>query len=350
MTFKNRLSVVAVAVMATVSVLAPAVSASARATQTDAATRASRPDLTVTGGRILFFDKAVHWGIRHRNQVIAWSDRTKNIGSAAAARSRTGLQFIVRPGKVIRPIALGRPVPRLTPAQSHAGRDGFMVDMTDWKFGTYPTRVCADSVGAVAEANEANNCRRLHEIYVVPYDLKGRVTGHATFPSVFPGVTLRWTSDVDFSLKGLGDDRLRAQPVGDDGVFDYYWRRTGAFVRYTVAGTNTFDGCSWDGRGAFYPTSTHDSIRVSFGRPRGFLSAQLRVRPEYHFTVRITCPNGVSRTEDFYPSRWGGGYEWFATGTTAPRFPDPGLTRVLGEYTVEGSFPATHHWDLVAQV
>ena len=316
--------------------------------QTEAASRSSRPDLTVTAGRVSLVD-ADYWAVRHKRVPVIWTDRTKSAGPGPAARSSSGLQFIVGPGRVIQPVAARRPVPGLAPGRSHAGEGRLRLDMPDWKFGTYPTRVCADSGGAVAETTEANNCRRLHEIHVVPYELRGRVTGLAQFAGVFPGVTLRWESEVAFSLKGLGVDRLRSQPFGDNGVFDYYWLTTGDFVRYTVTGTNTFDGCSWNGRGAYHPSYIHDNIRVSFGRPRGFLSAQLRVRPEFHFTVKITCPQGVSRTEDFYPYEWGGGSEWFVTGPEVQRFPDPGLTRLRGGYALQGPFPATYHWDLVAR-
>ena len=63
--------------------------------------------------------------------------------------------------------------------------------MSDWKYGTHPTRVCADVFNMVTERHEANNCKKLHPFYVVPKALKGGVSGAVKLLS-HAGVTLRW--------------------------------------------------------------------------------------------------------------------------------------------------------------
>jgi hypothetical protein len=323
-------------------------------TETSAATevrrRAPRPDLTVVAAGLSVRSAEEQPGGRYyimlaRTGQFTWLHRTRNVGAARAAASRTAVRFDLGRGRMFTPPAARLPVPRLAPGAAISGAGRFRVDLVPprFKFGTYPTLVCADAGRVVAESREGNNCRRAHPIYVVPEFVTGRITGRALHPLVFPGVTLSWESRVTFGIQWF-------QRNSANGIFDYHWFRTGRFVRYRVSGTNSLDGCSWNGVGAYHPSFTHDSVGLSFFRPRGRFTAQLALPFDFSFTVTVSCPGGTTTTHDFSPWDWGNAFRWLDTGTTLPRFADPGWIHLKGRYVGDNpSFPVTYTWDLFGE-
>ncbi len=306
-----------------------------------------RPDLIVKAGRIAVPGQG-HLGFiagRGGTTRFTWEQTTQNKGQATAPKSRTGVQVVVDARHVVN--VARETVPQLGRGRSHASNGRFNVrwDPT-WDYGTYATRICADVTRRVAESKEGKNCRKAHTIWVVPYELTGTLSGEATQASVLPGVTLRWEfpAGVTFRI----DDGV--QPFAGQGILNYSFLdpapASGVLdLQYTISGTNSLDGCTWEGTGGYEPVAQFHKIELSFGRPRGLAHAQILVDrglPQFHFTATVTCNGNVGQV-DVVPANWGRAAYWFDLGPTAGRFPDPGLTRLEGDHTDTN---ATYHWNL----
>jgi hypothetical protein len=263
---------------------------------------------------------------------------------ATAHKSRTGLRFLIGNGVTLQPPGARLPVSSLAPSSSDAGHGTFEIFWDDtWDYGTYPTRICADTAKVIAESKEGNNCKKTHEIYVIPYGLHGSINGSSVKPLALPGVTLSWgfPAGVTFQLQPYF-----SEPLANEGWLDYPFLDPQPDVPdlgYTISGTNTLDGCSWEGGGGYEPSQLFDYIEMRFGQGAATYYVSPRVVDSaFHFPATVTC-SGVSNLVDVYPADWGTAAWWFKIGTSRA-FPDPGLTRLEGTYTDENT---TWSWELL---
>ncbi len=277
---------------------------------------------------------------------FVWTQRTQNRGKAVAPKSKTGVQILVDARHVISPRGARVNVPKLAPGKSHATRDRFEVFWDDtWDYGTYPTRICADVTRKVRESKEGKNCRTTHNIYVIPFGLTGTIRGEAVQPLVYPGVTLSWEfpAGVSFELDPNASHRF-----ADEGIIEYAFHDPSPDVpdlQYTISGTNSLDGCAWQGAGAYEPATEFHTVELIFSRPSGRFHAQILVDrglPQFTFSATLTCPGGNVTDVQVTPAHWGRASYWFDTGAFT-RFRDPGLSQLNGTYTDTN---ATYHWNL----
>ena len=290
----------------------------------------SRPDLIVTEGRFSF--RGGHrWTTRDASVVVVWRHKTANVGAGPSRRSRTAIEYPLATWEEWDSI----PVSALQPGGTLEERRSF-----DWTFGgadygTKEARICADLTNVVRELRESNNCKAAGRFYVVPYALNGDVGGVVTFhPQPDITVTLRWTGTVGFDI-GLG------APSGDDGIFEYrYYTGTLTFTYDYVAG-----GCTGTGTGTYTPRP-EDAVTLTFGQQPRY-TALIPIDPDFHFTVTVTCPGVPPAPAPFYPGLVAAG-SWMNTGPNPRRFPDPGLERIRGTYTLTPPFPVQYNWNLEA--
>jgi len=119
-------------------------------------TEAARPDLVVSS-------ISNPPGVAFPGRVFSVTDRTRNIGGAAAGKTVTRY-YLSASGKRT---AIGlRSVSRLSPKRSSHGSANARVPETV-AFGVYSLVACADASSAVREANERNNCRKAATTIVV---------------------------------------------------------------------------------------------------------------------------------------------------------------------------------------
>ena len=305
-----------------------------------------RPDLIVKSGA---FSRPgvgeVEFVVGHGETAeYVWTQRTQNRGKAVAPRSKTGVQILVDARHVISPRDARVNVPRLAPGKSHATRDRFEVfwDHT-WDYGTYPTRICADVTRKVRESKEGKNCRTTHNIYVIPFGLTGTISGEAVQPLVYPGVTLSWSSR---QASRSNSTRTHSRSA-DEGIIGYAFRDPVPDVpdlQYTISGTNSLDGCAWQGAGGYEPATEFHTVELIFSRPSGRFHAQIlvdRASPSSPSPRPSPVPAAVTDVQ-VTPAHWGRASYWFDTGAFT-RFRDPGLSQLNGAYTDTN---ATYHWNL----
>jgi subtilase family serine protease len=119
-------------------------------------TAAARPDLVVSS-------ISNPPGGAFPGRVFSVTDRTRNIGGAAAGKTVTRY-YLSGSGKRT---AIGlRSVSRLSPKRSSHGSANARVPETV-AFGVYSLVACADASSAVREANERNNCRKAATTIVI---------------------------------------------------------------------------------------------------------------------------------------------------------------------------------------
>jgi hypothetical protein len=308
-----------------------------------ATSRSPKPNLVVKAGR-LSVPTAPDTGFavnRRDTTVFAWNQRTKNIGTAPARKSRTALEIRLAPRIWDTPGGAFLRVPGLAPKKSSADNGAFNMHWGDtWEYGTHPTRICADADQVVKnESRESDNCRKTHEIYVVPFSIAGNVTG-SSHQDADPGVTLSWTASVSFALQSQFPE-----PFANHGIIDYHVFDKVLGMKqvvYTISGTER-NGCSLNGSGTYQPNPASDDrqfIRLSFGPGTASYFAQILVDPDFSFAATETCLGGL-QTLIIDPRTWGGA-AWFDT-RVPQSFPDPGLTDLTGS---SADANATWTWDL----
>jgi hypothetical protein len=119
-------------------------------------TEAARPDLVVSS-------ISNPPGVAFPGRVFSVTDRTRNIGGAAAGKTVTRY-YLSASGKRT---AIGRrAVIPLSPQGSSHGSANARVPATI-EFGVYSLVACADASSAVREANERNNCRKAATTIVI---------------------------------------------------------------------------------------------------------------------------------------------------------------------------------------
>jgi len=119
-------------------------------------TEAARPDLVVSS-------ISNPPGVAFPGRVFSVTDRTRNIGGAAAGKTVTRY-YLSASGKRT---AIGlRSVSRLSPKRSSHGSANAKVPETV-TFGVYSLVACADASNAFREANERNNCRKAATTIVI---------------------------------------------------------------------------------------------------------------------------------------------------------------------------------------
>ena len=117
---------------------------------------AARPDLVVSS-------ISNPPGVAFPGRVFSVTDRTRNIGGAAAGKTVTRY-YLSASGKRT---AIGlRSVSRLSPKRSSHGSANAKVPETV-TFGVYSLVACADASNAFREANERNNCRKAATTIVI---------------------------------------------------------------------------------------------------------------------------------------------------------------------------------------
>jgi hypothetical protein len=292
----------------------------------------ARPDLIVDVGRLSIGEK--RWTARGLPKAVVWRHKTKNVGAAPSRRSLTELRFETPGGYYM--LDSDR-VPYLESDGNFVDeRRRYQDDFTNIDYGSYPATICADAKEDVNERREGNNCKDLGLYYVVPWELTGVVSGVVTIHPQ-PDITnsLEWRGDVDFDLR-------QGAPDGNVGLFEYrYLSGDMVFTYTTVAGE-----CTGTGTGRYTPTEA-DGVKLNFGQPNGSYSAFTPIDPNFNFPVTITCPDVPPATAPFYPHLLTSG-SWMITGFTPRRFPDPGLKRVRGTYTLAPPFPVQFSWNLKA--
>jgi hypothetical protein len=304
-----------------------------------AATQAHRPDLVVASGHLTAFNGpfATPFTLRNTPVKFKWKVRTKNAGTAVSKTSKSAAVFIERPGVSSSPDTARVKVPKLAPGQSSLGKGKFQLVFDDtWEYGAYRKAICADFPDGVHESKEGNNCRKLDWLYVVPFELKGTVSGSA---AIFPGVTESWQGTVTFELLNV--------PFAADGVYNY--NPDVGSLTYTVAGTNSLDGCTWSGMGEFGAASDLNLVGLMFGEKQGSYHAQDGLDSTFSFPVTVTC-SGTPSQVDHHPYFSGLTY-WLNMGTIPITFPAVGLKQLKGTFTdpTRPQGPVTYSWDLLPQ-
>lgn len=294
----------------------------------------AQPDLVVAEARLMP-PQGVFWGTRDFGKVtFRWRHRTENIGTASARPSDTAIWF---GWGAAGPLGVedGSRVPRLQPNGAFLDRRSFAVDFREVRYGSIPTKVCADSGHRVAESQEGNNCEQLRTYYLVPYRLEGKVMGIVTtHPTPTRTTTVSWDGRLSFDVSN-------GAPDANKGVFDY--RYYGGTLTFTVSQTDSATGCSASGTGTYTPSST-DGFRLRFGKDPGYTVLGGVVPPDYHFPVTITCPSAPP-----VPIVWFAAGPWIRIGPTEKPFADPGLERLRGTYTnPDPAFPVQYSWNLLA--
>lgn len=296
-----------------------------------------RPDLVVTKSALQLRGGG-SWTTQLATRTFTWRHRTKNVGGARAKKSRTGVAFFVRPGTSTEPSGASLRVPPLAPGEAHADRGRFSVDFSDWDYGTYRTKVCADVRDRVTERDDGNNCQPTGKFYVAPLQLSGRVEGKATWAPL-PGFVqaISWGGTVGFDLSN-------GAPSGDKGVFDYHYY-TGK-IAFGYAWEDANSGCKATGS-AVYTPSESATVRLVFGTDPGYRVLSASFAPSFRVPLTVTCPMTPPTTSPVAPFG-GGSAPWLATGSTSP-FPDPGLSAISGTFQlVATTAPVTYTWNLVA--
>jgi subtilase family serine protease len=102
-------------------------------------------------------------GVAFPGRVFSVTDRTGNIGGAAAGKTVTRY-YLSASGK--RTAIGSRSVSRLSPKRSSHGSANARVPETV-AFGIYSLVACADASNAFREANERNNCRKAATTIVI---------------------------------------------------------------------------------------------------------------------------------------------------------------------------------------
>jgi hypothetical protein len=222
---------------------------------------------------------------RGTEATLLWRDRTRNIGTARAESSQTGLQYFSG-RKWSAPVALRR-VGRLARRAANEGTKGWTSSFppAKFRFGSYPLRICADIKRVIPERKEGNNCRRAGAFYVIPQFFWVSVDGSV---ELFPGpVNLLWTTD-DGPLPIMFSFSQNRAP----GVFEWKPASPNGRLTYTVKGTDA-GGCVWSGG-----TST-DSVNgpgtgliLDFVRRR--YTAQGLFATEVNIPATQVCPEGTA--------------------------------------------------------
>ncbi len=330
---KIEFSLAAIAAVLAISLAGPAFSqddflaGSAPIPPETRAPRAPMPDLIVTHGEVSpqgGDQVIVGRGVERFN----WGHRTKNAGNAASRRSETAFEIASR---ALSGAALS--VPRLAASKSHLATGSFTVNFGTWEFGTYPTRICADSLDVVTESKEGNNCRGLAPIHVVPFRLSGRVTGKIESLPPVQTFDLTWTADVTYDLSRIHFDDRRV-------YIDYTFSQVS--VIYKVQGTDSI-GCTYSGTRADTPPV--QGIRLWFGQ-RGWYRAENAISQGFRIRVTQKCPE----TPDPFTFNQPVAGAWFTTGGLR-QFQTPGLEALRGRFidSSSGVKKTTISWNLVAE-
>jgi hypothetical protein len=295
----------------------------------------AQPDLVVAEARLSAVGLGAFWSTRFVGAVtFRWRHRTENAGTAPARPSTTAVWFSRGSGGQSGIEDPSR-VPKLEPNGVFLDRGSFEVNFREVRYGSIPTKVCADSLHQVAESLEGNNCEKLRTYYLVPYVLEGKIQGIVTtHPSPTRTTTVSWEGTLSFDISD-------GAPDGNKGIFDYrYYRGT---LTFTLSQTDSATGCSASGTGQYTPTST-DGFKLRFGKDPRYTVLGGVVPPDYHFPVTITCPSAPP-----VPIEWYAAGPWIRIGPTEKSFPDPGLQRIRGTYTnPDPNFPVQYSWNLGA--
>lgn len=305
------------------------------------------PDLIVTDAFVVpgGGDYAVR-GLTPRR--FQWGHTTKNVKAPGlvtktAPASQTGLEFVNSNTTVVLDTLH---VPELGASEDNTGSATIIPgeDFTGFELGTYQNRICADAGNppTVKERSETNNCTSISApYYVIPYALKGVVTGTQeidTTSSGIPGkLTLSWNGTVEFSFNHFG------------GPSSTYRVSIGSSINFSVSGTAILPGpkpllCRWTGGPKTWAmlSSDDDSVLLTFGgRPRyRFLNF---VKSGFQMTYFLRCP-GIPAIKAPLVL---GGKTWMFSGGPKP-FLDPGLTNLTGTASEGTSLKSTYTWNLNA--
>ena len=207
----------------------------------------AKPDLVVLSGGFAHVTADLQeqrWFFRGKAYQLTWSARIKNVGDAPAGASRAGLYFKgTKTWSRLSTLA----VPRIPAGETVSVKDSFQktFDVSTWKYGTYPLKICADVGRVVGEGKEANNCRTLpFSFYVIPTFIFAHVGGtKPAFDDNEPGVTATWES----GLLSFGGLRSKPPPLGNQGIIDYPLC-CGPTLSFTIQGTDSV-GCTYSGSG-----------------------------------------------------------------------------------------------------
>ena len=251
---------------------------------------------------------------------------------------RTGVQVVVDARHVVTHVpherqcrsSDARPLPRDQTAGSTSHWD------PTWDYGTYATRICADVTRRVrgVEGGEERP-EGPHHLGRSRSGSPARLSGEA-HPSVSPA----WRDPALAvpSRRHLPHRRRRStvcragdpdysflDPAPASGVLD---------LQYTISGTNSLDGCTWEGTGGYEPAAEFHKVGSSFRPPKGSRARPDPRRPRppaVPLHRNRTCPTATSATVDVVPANWGAPPTGSTSDRRAGRFPDPGLTRLEGD-------------------
>jgi hypothetical protein len=260
---------------------------------------------------------------------IEWGHTTKNRKAAGqvtkpARRSLTGLKFENNQVSVLMD---GLRVLELDPGEDSSGATELSIGFDTFDYGTYFTRICADAStpDLVNERDESNNCKEKPPFYVIPFGLRGTVTG--TWRTI-EGATVSWEATVEF-LSGADDP---------PGVFRYILNSRETLVKFKLSGTTFIGGkkCTWSGRTTYRPPESDDGITLRF--PTDSYAAEIRLPQGFTLPGVLTCPDIGSIPSPIGMSE----SPWLDTGTVQ-QFLDPGLTPLQGQFE-DGL--VTFTWDL----
>jgi hypothetical protein len=288
------------------------------------------PDIGVTDGDVsaaLGLGKNV---VFRENNRFKWMHKTENVGTTTLSQTQTDIKIDSKrpaPGGL-----LGVPV--LAPGGSRAGDGQFSVDFTNWMYGSYSTKICADAQNAIKAEDETNNCLFPAPIHVVPARLKGTISGRFESPPVM-GVSYQntWSANVDL--------KISRTIAGNVAVINYEFKRLK--VTHTVQGTTRVPNCTYSGTATDEPLAPQ-KITLRFGLFSGKYTARNSFSEKFNVPITIKCPHVPPIPSIYKPT-----YEWFWTRGSKD-FSNPGLDVLKGEAVEQapGGVKVTWTWDLQA--
>ena len=285
---------------------------------------AGKPDLTVVSADLT--SDPYLFGGEAEPGTVAFTDRTKNIGTAKAKRSETRLSLRL-PGTRRGFNLTKRPVPALKRRESHGGSASDTWTMPATSLGGYLAEICANWNRRVVEKSLANNCLSVGDFGVIPRTVTGTVSGsgpylgHSTVAETWQGTTT-WVFDHF-----------------NDPVFVYRLER--ADVSFKDSGA---DGdCTYFGEGTatIVNGGADDALQITYGRFNHYLlNADIPFTFLPVYTIHVICAHGGSHDASG-PAQ----LLWLSTIGYKPISPAHGWTS-LADTTTAPDGTVTWKWDM----
>ena len=242
--------------------------------------KTGKPDLTVTEAE-LTSDPYLFQG---ETNTVGFTDQTKNIGKARAKRSESRFYLKIPGTRQTGYWLTTRRVPALKPHESHGGAASDKWETQTGVLGGYLAGVCTNWNKRVAEEKFDNNCRRSHEVGIIPRRLTGTVSGSGPYLG-HSSVTETWQGTTTWVFDQFVDP-----------VFRYRLERADISFKDSGAdGDCTFFG---EGTATIVNGGSEDTLQITYGRLNHYLlnaAIPFTFMPVY--TVHVLCAHGGSHDD-----------------------------------------------------